>query len=71
MVRQMNKPSGLPGLPLVTWEFRRTYSAELLKRSGYDHKNPVPLVLSLSASQRAAFIRGFFGAEDRSPGAAR
>jgi hypothetical protein len=63
MVRQMNKPSGLPGLPLVTWEFRRTYSAELLKRSGYDHKNPVPLVLSLSASQRAAFIRGFFGAE--------
>jgi hypothetical protein len=41
----------------------RTYSAELLKRSGYDHKNPVPFVLSLSASQRAAFIRGFFGAE--------
>ena len=35
----------------------------MLKRSGYDHKNPVPFVLSLSASQRAAFIRGFFGAE--------
>jgi hypothetical protein len=62
-VRRMNKSSGMPGLPLVTWEFRRSYSAELLKRSGYDHKDPVPFVLSLSASQRAAFIRGIFGAE--------
>jgi hypothetical protein len=38
--RQMNKPGGTPGLPLVTWEFHRPYSAGLLKRSGYDHKNP-------------------------------
>jgi hypothetical protein len=63
MVRQMRKPNGEPGLPLVTWEFTRTYSAELLKRSGYDHKNPVPFVLSLSAAQREAFMRGVFGAE--------
>jgi hypothetical protein len=61
--RPMKTPKGQPGLPLVTWEFSRGYSAELLKRSGYDHKNPVPFVLSLSAEQRAAFIRGLFGAE--------
>jgi hypothetical protein len=37
MVRQMRTPKGQPGLPLVTWEFTRGYTAELLKRSGYDH----------------------------------
>lgn len=50
-------------LPAVTWEFHRPYSAELLERSGYDHKNPVPFVLSLSETQRTAFLRGVFGAE--------
>jgi len=63
MVRQMRTPSGELGLPLVTWEFTRTYSRELLKRSGYDHKSPVPFVLSLSPAQREAFMRGVFGAE--------
>lgn len=63
MVRQLRKPSGALGLPLVTWEFARGYSAELLKRSGYDHKNPVPFMLSLSPGQREAFMRGVFGAE--------
>ena len=29
-------------VPWVTWEFSRGYPAELLKRSGYDHKNPAP-----------------------------
>lgn len=63
MVRQMTKPTGEPGLPLVTWEFSRSYTAELLKRSGYEHRDPVPFVLSLSAAQRAAFLMGVFGAE--------
>jgi hypothetical protein len=63
MVRVMNKPDGRPGLPLVTWQFTFGYSAELLKRSGYDHKNPVPFVLSLSPEQREAFMRGVFSAE--------
>ncbi len=62
-VRKMHKPGGGTGLPLVTWEFHRPYSAELLKRSGYDHQSPVPFVLSLSESQREAFLRGVFGAE--------
>jgi hypothetical protein len=63
MVRQMRTPAGNPGLPLVTWEFTRAYSAELLNRSGYDHRDPVPFVLSLSLGQREAFMRGVFGAE--------
>jgi hypothetical protein len=62
-VRKMRKPGGGMGLPLVTWEFHRPYSAELLKRSGYDHQSPVPFVLSLSESQRESFLRGVFGAE--------
>jgi len=62
-VRQMRTPAGAPGLPLVTWEFHRPYSAELLKRSGYDHENPVPFVLSLSPTQREAFLRGVHGAD--------
>ena len=62
-VREMHKPGGGTGLPLATWEFHRPYSAELLERSGYDHHNPVPFVLSLSESQREAFLRGVFGAE--------
>ena len=61
--RPMRKPSGEPGLPLTTWEFSQTYSGELLKRSGYDHRDPVPFVLSLSPAQREAFMRGVFGAE--------
>jgi hypothetical protein len=55
---------------LVTWEFSRGYSAELLKRSGYDHKNPVPFLLSLSAGQRETFMRGVFGAEGSLSGGA-
>jgi TP901 family phage tail tape measure protein len=62
-VRPMTKPSGEPGLPLTTWEFHRPWSAELLRRSGYDHADPVPFVLSLSEPQREAFLRGVFGAE--------
>ena len=62
-VREVRKPDGGTRLPLVTWEFHRPYSAELLKRSGYDHQNPVPFVLSLSEPQREAFLRGVFGAE--------
>jgi hypothetical protein len=62
-VRQTRKPNGELGLPLVTWEFYRSYSAELLKRSGYDHRNPVPFVISLSPDQRQAFMAGVFGAE--------
>jgi hypothetical protein len=62
-VREMRKPDGRTRLPLVTWEFHRPYSAELLKRSRYDHQSPVPFVLSLSESQREAFLRGVFGAE--------
>ncbi len=63
MTRTMKTPKGRPGLPLVTWEFTHAYSAELLKRSGYDHKDPVSFVLSLSPEQREAFLRGVFGAE--------
>jgi hypothetical protein len=62
-IRKMRKPGGGMALPLVTWEFHRPYSAELLERSGYDHQSPVPFVLSLSESQREAFRRGVFGAE--------
>lgn len=62
-VRQTRKPGGGAALPLVTWEFHRPYSEELLKRSGYDHQNPVPFVLSLDEAQREAFLRGVFGAE--------
>jgi hypothetical protein len=61
--RVMAKPGGAPGLPLSTWEFTRTYSIDLIKRSGYDHRNPVPFVLPLSSSQRESFLRGVFGAE--------
>jgi hypothetical protein len=71
MARLMRTPSGELGLaPLVTWEFSRGYSAELLKRSGYDHKNPVPFLLSLSAGQRETFMRGVFGAEGSLSGGA-
>jgi hypothetical protein len=62
-VLQVKKPNGEPGLPRVTWRFRNGYSAELLERSGYDHKNPLPFVLSLNQAQRKAFLRGVFGAE--------
>lgn len=61
--RAMAKPGGAPGLPLSTWEFTRTYSMDLIRRSGYDHRDPVPFVLSLSSSQRESFLRGVFGAE--------
>jgi len=54
---------GSAGAQMVTWKFSRPWSAELLKRSGYDHKSPVPFVLSLSPAQREAFMRGVFGAE--------
>jgi len=63
-VRRIKKPNGeVSELPLVTWEFHRPYSAELLRRSGYNHQDPVPFVLSLSLGQREAFLRGVFGAE--------
>lgn len=62
-VFQARKPNGEPGLARVTWRFRNGYSAELLKRSGYDHKSPVPFVLSLNQTQRENFLRGVFGAE--------
>jgi hypothetical protein len=61
--RHARLPQGIAGLELVTWRLRASYSAELLKRSGYNHKDPVLFVLSLSPSQREAFLRGVFGAE--------
>jgi len=56
-------PDGQPGAPMIYWHLSRPYSAELLKRSGYDHSDPVPFVLSISPSQRDAFMRGVFGAD--------
>jgi hypothetical protein len=56
------KPGGAD-TTMVRWLLPRPYSRELLKRSGYDHTDPVAFVLSLNAEQRKAFLRGVFGAE--------
>jgi hypothetical protein len=61
--RHVRQPRGYSKLPQVIWLLTASYSGELLKRSGYDHANPVPFVLSLSPSQRETFLRGVFGAE--------
>jgi len=56
-------PNELANRQCMVWRLRASCSADLLERSGYDHLNPVPFVLSLSESQRSAFLRGLEGAE--------
>jgi hypothetical protein len=56
-------PKGVARLPKVEWHLRSSYSGELIKRSGFAKDGPVPFALSLSPSQRQAFMRGVFGAE--------
>lgn len=61
--RYVRPAQGIGKLPRVDWHLTQSYTEELLKRSGYDHRDPVPFVLSLSGPQREAFLRGVFGAE--------
>ena len=60
---QNTLPSGLAS---YTWALGKDYGLGLLERSGY--ASPQQMVLGMSASQRAAFLRGVMGAEGSAQG---